>query len=107
MMGKALSGELSCPCDRSCFIGFEAVLQIRKGKRDSLGIIINISSYKHKLRLLFRTSETVLIRGHDICFQREQLLIKYPQKSTLFGALRALNKRDYLVIIRDNFCAIS
>ena len=20
MMGKALSGELSCPCDRSCFI---------------------------------------------------------------------------------------
>ena len=23
MMGKALSGELSCPCDRSCFYMFE------------------------------------------------------------------------------------
>ena len=22
VMGKALSGELSCPCDRSCFLNF-------------------------------------------------------------------------------------
>ena len=23
VMGKALSGELSCPCDRSCFVWFQ------------------------------------------------------------------------------------
>ena len=27
VMGKALSGELSCPCDRACFMSFSAVFQ--------------------------------------------------------------------------------
>ena len=37
VMGKALSGELSCPCDRSCFI-FNSDKSIRR-------ILVNIHTY--------------------------------------------------------------
>ena len=62
VMGKALSGKLSCPCDRSCCLvlyGLKcengppdksvAGLQIRRSNRDNLGIILNISLVKHIL----------------------------------------------------------
>ena len=37
MMGKALSGELSCPCDRSCFLYFETCCEpsLEPSHRDS------------------------------------------------------------------------
>ena len=44
------------------------VLQIKRGKRDNLGIIFHIDPLKHMLRPIIEPSltETVLMRGHDI-----------------------------------------
>ena len=47
MMGKALSGELSCPCDRSCFPW------------------LSIETY-----VGYRLAEMVLMRGHNIYIQK-------------------------------------
>ena len=61
-MGKALSGELSCPCDKSSFVTtahlsflrkpkllfvINPVLQMRRGNRDNLGILVNFSIKKY------------------------------------------------------------
>ena len=42
-MGKALSGELSCPCDRSCFLWYLVYdsAQTGKTKHYSAGVIWN------------------------------------------------------------------
>ena len=48
-----------------------AVLQIRRGNRDYFGIIINILNVKKTYFVthhLNRLVETVLMRGHNICF---------------------------------------
>ena len=50
VMGKVLSGELSCPCDRSClFLLKQYVVTPDVNRHD----------------------ETVQMRGHNICFYAE------------------------------------
>ena len=45
----------------------KSVLQIRRGKRDNLGMIFHITPLKHMLRSIIRTvPETVLIRDHNM-----------------------------------------
>ena len=51
-MGNVLSGELSCPCDRSCFSYFS-----------SKPYVVT----PHLTCLV----ETVQMRGHNICFYAE------------------------------------
>ena len=60
VMGKALSGELSWPCDRSCY---------------NTPLFLRVNKNSEAARLIFKNRLT-----------------------------RALDKREYLLIIRDNFC---
>ena len=51
----------------------EPVLQIRRGKKDNLGIIFLNSPLKHVVtHHQNRLTETVLMRGHNICFCLEK-----------------------------------
>ena len=56
-VGKVLSGELSCPCDRSCFSYFSLKPYVMTPH-------------------LNRLNETVQMRGYNICFYAE--LKNYP-----------------------------
>ena len=48
------------------------VPQIRKGKRDNLGIVFHITPLKHvATHHKNRLAEMVLMRGHNICFHNE------------------------------------
>ena len=44
----------------------EPVLQIRRGNRDNFGLISNIF---HKNIFCHPSLETVLMRGHNLCFR--------------------------------------
>ena len=46
------------------------LLQIRRGYRNNLGIINNISSWKHILLPIIRTVETVQMWGHHVFIEK-------------------------------------
>ena len=82
-MGKALSGELSCPCDRSCsyFSSNQYVVP------PHLNCLV----------------ETVQMRGHNICFYAEltKIVLNYHQIYSFLS--RALK---HLKLVRLILCLI-
>ena len=71
--GPLTYNRVRCPTDCATRPGLRctntplspAVLQVRKDKRDDLGIIFLTTSFK---LMLNRLSEMVLMRGHSVCF---------------------------------------